>query len=73
MSSEPKAIQLAADISEWLIDKAIKHHGRDFGAALDHVLREAMAREDTLAGDQVPKPVDPWARLTAQARARPTR
>lgn len=76
MASEMgKPIELPSDLTEWLVDKAIKHHGRDYGAALVQVLREAKAREDgqPAGPKQVAEPVDLWAGITAEARTRQPR
>lgn len=65
-------IALPADLTEWLIAKAMAEHGGDYGDALEHVLRQAKATQDgaALAQHQVDKPADPWATVTAAARER---
>lgn len=70
VSDHLPTIALPADITEWLISRAIKHHGRNYGAALEAVLRDAVAREQAATAGRVPEPVDLWAGVAAEARRR---
>jgi hypothetical protein len=74
MSQHGKTIELSADATEWLIARAHRLHAGSYGAALEAVVREAMAREaaPVLPG-KIAEPVDLWAGLEAEVRRRPTR
>jgi hypothetical protein len=63
------AIELPSDVSAWLVWRAEQRHNGDTSAALAAALRELMAADEA----KLMSPADPWAGLTAQAKARGAR